>query len=252
MNNCEYDKISVCMASFNGESYISRQISSILNQLRDYDELIISDDGSYDRTIKIIKKFNDKRIKLVTNKKKYSPLEFCKNNFFVTANFQNALKHASGKYIFLSDQDDLWLPNKVAETLKVLKESSCNLIMSTINVIDSDDRIYKKNPPLKKISFVKALYNSQFLGSTMAFDNHYLKLITPFPKYAVSHDAWIGLLANFQNKLIFIDIPLINYRRHNTNVTKDISNPLWFKLLYRLYYLFSVINRTYCRVNNSE
>ena len=52
MNNCEYDKISVCMASFNGESYISKQISSILNQLRDYDELIISDDGSYDRQLK--------------------------------------------------------------------------------------------------------------------------------------------------------------------------------------------------------
>lgn len=94
--------ISVCMATYNGEEYIKEQLESILCQLGEMDEIIISDDGSTDNTLNIIESYNDSRIKIHINTGKHG---------FVY-NFENALQKAKGEYIFLSDQDDIWLPEK--------------------------------------------------------------------------------------------------------------------------------------------
>lgn len=241
------DKISVCMATYNGSRFILFQIESILSQLREYDELIISDDGSTDGTLALINELNDKRIKVFSHHKKPTPLQIAQNNFFVTNNFENALNHATGEYIFLSDQDDIWMPNKVEKTMQVLNKIHSALTMSTIDVIDSDGNVFQRNPNIKKMSFWEGLKKAKYLGCTMAFDRSFLNEILPFPKYAVSHDAWIGLLANYQNRIYTIDERLIQYRRHGSNVTAKISNPLWFKILYRAYYLFAVIKRTYSK-----
>ena len=94
--------ISVCIATYNGEKYLREQLDSILPQLAESDEVIVSDDGSTDGTIDLITSLNDPRIKIVSNsgRKGY------------VGNFENALKHTTGDYIFLSDQDDIWYPNK--------------------------------------------------------------------------------------------------------------------------------------------
>jgi len=96
------ERISVCMATYNGEKYIYDQLQSILTQLSENDEVIISDNYSSDKTIEIIELFNDPRIKIYFLKKGKS-----------IKNFENALLHASRDYIFLADQDDIWLPGKV-------------------------------------------------------------------------------------------------------------------------------------------
>lgn len=241
------DKISVCMATYNGEQFISKQISSILKQLRSYDELIISDDGSTDGTIDIINLFKDDRIKLLHHKKKIPFFKICRNNILVSKNFNNALNNVSGEYIFLSDQDDIWLPSKVEQTLKVLKKISCGLVMSTLDVIDTNGNIIQKNQNLIKMPFWKGLHKSKYGGCTMAFDKAFLNEILPLPKYPITHDAWIGLLANYQDRIHLIDEPLILYRRHFGNVTVSINNPLWFKIGYRLYYLIKVLKRTHLR-----
>jgi len=105
-------KISVCMASYNGEKYIRQQIDSILPQLGESDELIISDDSSTDDTISVVKSINDNRIKLIKDQKFKSPV----------SNFENAIKNATGDFIFLCDQDDIWQPNKVESVLPFLKQ----------------------------------------------------------------------------------------------------------------------------------
>ena len=89
--------ISVCMATYNGEKYIEEQLKSILSQLGENDEVIVSDDSSTDNTLAIVESFNDVRIKIFPNNKFHSPI----------FNFENALKQATGDYIFLSDQDDV-------------------------------------------------------------------------------------------------------------------------------------------------
>lgn len=98
-------KVSVAMATYNGEKYLEQQIDSILMQLGSDDELIISDDHSSDRTVAIIEKYinNDHRVKLFMNEESG-----------VTSNFENAIKRTQNEIIFLSDQDDVWKPEKVS------------------------------------------------------------------------------------------------------------------------------------------
>ena len=120
--------VSVCIAAYNGEQYIKAQLDSILCQLSDGDEVVISDDGSTDRTIEIIKGYGSDTIVLLENQSFKSPI----------FNFENALKHAKNEIIFLSDQDDLWEENKVTTMLKHLQ--NCDLVMSDASIIDADGR----------------------------------------------------------------------------------------------------------------
>ena len=122
--------ITVCIATFNGEKYIREQLNSILFQLSLQDEVIVSDDGSTDNTISIIKSFNDKRIKIIDGVHRHSP----------TLNFENALKEAKGDYIFLADQDDVWKDDKVKICLKWLQHYDC--IISDAEVTDEKSENY--------------------------------------------------------------------------------------------------------------
>ena len=124
--------ISVCMTSYNGEKYIEEQLKSILIQLSSKDEIVISDDGSKDDTCKVIKSLADQRIKLITNESSHG----------FTHNFENALRHANGDIIFLSDQDDIWKDNKVEVTLKVLKH--CDLAISDCTTVNNNMEILQQ------------------------------------------------------------------------------------------------------------
>lgn len=125
--------ISVCIATYNGERFIREQISSIINQLGNEDEIIISDNGSTDSTIDIIKEIDDKRIKLIKGPKKKSP----------TSNFENALMHAKGEYIFLSDQDDVWKDNKISICMQYLKHYDC--VISDAEMVDENLNIIENH-----------------------------------------------------------------------------------------------------------
>ena len=105
--------ISVCMATYNGERYLREQVDSILRELGEGDELVISDDGSTDSTLDIIKSFGDVRIKIFHNEGHHG----------VNGNFENAISKSTGDYIFLSDQDDVWIEGKVKECLEALGDS---------------------------------------------------------------------------------------------------------------------------------
>ena len=100
------EKISVCIATYNGEKYITDQLKSILSQLGGQDEIIISDNLSTDNTLNMIRLLNDDRIKVYHNDARN-----------VIRNFENAIIHATGGIIFLSDQDDLWKPGKVKKMM---------------------------------------------------------------------------------------------------------------------------------------
>ncbi len=118
--------VSVCMATYNGGKYIREQVDSILNQEfkenTDVElEIVVSDDGSTDDTVKILETYNDARIKIYLhrNTKKYKYLNAtraCK------CNFENAMGKAKGEYIFLSDQDDVWYPWKMDRQLTMLRK----------------------------------------------------------------------------------------------------------------------------------
>ena len=160
------------MACFNGEKYISSQISSILNQLSQDDELIVSDDSSTDNTIAVVKTFNDKRIKIIANQKSKG----------YTGNFENAIIYASGDIIFLSDQDDIWVDDKVQTMLSVLKYS--DLVVCDAQFVDKDlnpfNETYFSLRGGKK-GFLNNIYKSRYLGGCMAFKRKILSKVLPFP-----------------------------------------------------------------------
>ena len=234
--------ISVCMASHNGGKYIKQQIDSILSQLSLEDELIISDDGSSDSTIEIIKRCNDSRIKLYVmehNSKGMKP------HYYVTKNFENALKYVNGDYIFLSDQDDVWMPNKVSVVLEILKK--VDLVVHDAELIDGDGNNMGKNYYSflhQSSGFLMNLWQTRFLGCCMAFRKSVLDDCLPFPNNIVGHDYWIGMYALIKYEVTFIPDILLKYRRHGGNVSpssEKSNNSLFYKLYTKRYHLLRAI-----------
>lgn len=229
--------ISVCIATYNGEKYILEQVNSILCQLGNEDEIIVSDDGSKDKTIGILKSIHDRRIRVIQNKGKHG----------VVPNFENALKHSTGDYIFFSDQDDLWAANKVERCLSVLK--NVDLVIHNSKVVYEDG----SHPDTDFFNFRdsgsgywKNLLKNSFVGSCMAFRKEVKDYVLPFPKHILWHDMWIGLMVEKHGKTKFIDDQLLYYRRHgeNASATSEVSTfSRWFQLKYRLQMLFYSITR---------
>ena len=123
---------SVCVATYNGEKYIEQQLRSILEQIAPTDEVIVSDDSSTDNTIKIVDSIRDKRIHI-----RHSKAHYFKDNFI------EALREAKGDVIFLSDQDDVWLPGKYEHCLKELED--VDLVCTNSKMTDEDLNIIEPN-----------------------------------------------------------------------------------------------------------
>lgn len=230
-------KISVCMATYNGEKFIEEQLKSILKQLSSNDEVIISDDGSTDRTCSIVEALKDDRIHVVYNKGTHG----------FSHNFENALKYAKGDYIFLSDQDDVWYDNKISETVKVLEQY--DFAVSDCITVDRNLKQIKGSRYEEfsiKGGIVEHFIKSRYLGCCMAFNQNVLKAVVPFPKndFLIEHDIWIAAVSFLYFKYTLIKEPLIMYRRHGNNVssggfTEGYSIPV--KLKKRVYRLLQLI-----------
>ena len=239
--------ISVCMATYNGERFIKEQIDSILSQLSENDELIISDDGSTDRTLEIIVSFNDSRIKLLHHKHNpaYEKIKHSRSFYYATDNFENALKEAKGDYIFLSDQDDVWAADRVKKMVAELQNH--DLVMCNFSVIDENgdviqEKFYSVSPISKNV--IKNIIASKFLGSALAFSHHVLEYALPFPKNLIGHDLWLGCCGC--KSYFFIDESLHFYRRYGNNVstsTENSKNNFFYKIFWRVVFLLKVIKR---------
>ena len=231
--------ISVCMATYNGERYIKEQIQSILPQLQPTDELIVSDDESTDSTLEIIESFHDKRIKIY-----HSTAHHFKWNFY------NALIHAKGDYIFLSDQDDVWLPNKVNRCVEVLQ--NYDLVVHDCKIVDENlQTVYPSFFTLyhSGSGLIKNVIRSNYYGCCMAFRRRVFEDAIPFPKTdEIFHDIWLGLVAETIGKVYFLHEPLISYRRHTntkthlyTSLFSKHGRPYYKKILSRFTLLCAVL-----------
>ncbi len=229
---------SVCMAAYNGERYIKKQMDSILSQIASDDELIIIDDGSSDNTTEIIKQISDPRIKLVLNEK----------NLGVIRTFDKAISMASGRYIFLTDQDDIWTEGRYKLMLDTLKRQNVLLVTGNLDTIDSNDN--KSDVCIGKVhakdssSYGKNLFRiftgrAYYYGCAMAFDRKLKNAILPFPEGIESHDLWIAMAANYLKSNAHLDDIVLLHRIHGKNVT-DMNRPLKAKLKTRVI-MFSML-----------
>lgn len=227
--------VSVALAAYKGEKYIEEQLLSILPQLSANDEIIVSDDKPGGPTEKIVRRImaDDPRVVYVEGKGRG-----------VVQNFVNAIRYCKGDIIFLCDQDDVWLPNKVSRVKEAFDEGATlvlhNAYVTDENLNITDYSFFEKRKSKK--GFLHNIIKNSYMGCCMAFDKKLLKKIMPIPKYVPMHDQWIGLMGEKYGKVKFIDAPLIYYRIHGDNVTGG-ETTLEQKILWRRYLIKRLIGR---------
>jgi glycosyltransferase involved in cell wall biosynthesis len=240
MPNRQY-AISVCMATYNGEKYLDQQLKSILAQLQDNDEVIISDDGSIDGTLAIVDSFHDSRIKLYHH-----------NGHDYTRNFEFALGKATGKYIFLCDQDDYWMPSKVEDVCDYFENGKYDLVVTDASVSDGDLNIitpsYFEANNIQQ-GFIKNWIATRYIGSCMALNRRMLDAALPIPgesKY-IAHDYWMACLGEAYFKVGLLNKSLMIYRRHegttSTGTNEKSKNSVGFRIYKRFYTLHYLTKR---------
>ncbi len=203
--------ISVALAAYNGGRYIREQVDSILCLLGDDDEIVISDDNPSGDTRAALADIGDSRVRYIEGKGKG-----------VVSNFENALRSCRGEYIYLCDQDDVWMPGKVEKT-RAEFEKGAFLVLHNAEITDASlnptgrtcFELYNTNTGL-----IRNLIRNSFVGCCMAFRREILDDILPFPDRLPMHDWYIGLISIKKGyKIALIDEPLIKWRRHADNVT---------------------------------
>ena len=244
--------ISICMATYNGAKYIREQVDSILNQEftenKDVEmELVVSDDGSTDDTLKILESYGDSRIKIFhhTEHKKHKYLNasrLCK------CNFENAMRQAKGDYIFLSDQDDVWYPWKIDKQLSALRRSggvnAAAFDLGDANLNNKKSVVYPHDMPFLSLKNADCLY-----GFSMAFTRKEMGYYLPIPTAVAGHDKYMQYSAIWRKTLSFIDESCAVHRysgEHNVSSfgKNNILPPFHIKLYYRLVTYMSVIWRS--------
>lgn len=226
-------KISVALAAYKGEQYISEQIDSILSQLGENDELIISDDYPEGKTREIVLDYQskDKRVRYIEGEGKG-----------VVRNFENALRACTGDIIFLADQDDVWMPDKVESIMEEISNGA-DLVLHDAYVTDSDLNITE--PSYFKIhgsnaSFFGNIARNSFVGCCMAFTKQAMLDSLPFPKALAMHDWWIALVAlKKKRNVVLLSKPLIKWRRHSATVTGG-KTSLFQKIKWRVNILLAL------------
>ena len=217
--------ISVAMCTCNGELFLSEQLESIAKQTFLPDELIICDDQSTDETLKVVQDFQKKspfNVKIYLNSSKLGS----------TKNFEKAISLCHENIIVLSDQDDVWCPNKLERMISVFKNySKIGYLFSNAIIVDEKlqnssftiwERIsfdFRQRKEYKQGQQLKVLLKHNVVtGATIAFRAELRKLILPIPEQWI-HDAWIALLLSAANiKGTFIEEPLIKYRQHSNQL----------------------------------
>jgi glycosyltransferase involved in cell wall biosynthesis len=202
------------MATYNGSLYIERQLRSILNQLDQNDEVIVVDDHSSDTTLEEIEKIGDSRIKIFRND----------SNKGVLKTFERSMRLASGEIIFLSDQDDIWYPEKVNSFRQTFEACpDVTLVLSDAKIINEADEVvfdsFFKIRGAFSSGLLHNIIKNKHLGCTMAFRQSMMNKFLPFPADIPQHDIWIGCVNSIYGKTCFLNKPLMMYRRHQYNAS---------------------------------
>lgn len=216
------------MATYNGEKYIEQQLISILNQTKPADEVIIADDGSDDQTCNIILRFIKSHC--LDGWKFYQNL----TNLGYVQNFICLLKSVKGDIIFLSDQDDIWYPEKIETMEKIFADNSQILsLCSGYTIVDANEKKRKRLGRMKSSPKRETLIQIQFkdiigvskkyLGCTMCISKTLIPLLDIIQPNSFGHDWMLNVLASLRNGAYYIDRPLIFYRVHQNN-TSGVGN----------------------------
>jgi len=217
--------ISVAMCTYNGAKFVTKQLESIQNQTLLPDELVVCDDGSTDNTLLLIQQFAQQAP---------FPVRIFKNEqqLGVTKNFEKALTTCQGDLLFLADQDDCWLPEKVAHLSQVLRDNpTTNVVFSDAVLVDEYSQplpqrfweVVRFGPTQQRQwaqgkSIEVLLVGNRVAGCTMAVRRSFVEAILPFPTDIPEflHDTWMAFVSSVVNQIRFVPKTLIQYRQHGS------------------------------------
>lgn len=205
--------VTVCVATFNGASYVRQQLVTILEDISPTDEIIVVDDGSSDRTTSIIFEIDDPRILLHRNST---------NQGHVRA-FERAIALAGGKIVCLADQDDLWPKGRTAKLAEALGDFDVvagrfAILPLSAAANPSGLRADDSAHPWRNIGGL-ALGRRDYYGSVMAFRAPLRRYLLPIPRYVEAHDHWLALTGAICGKLGHVEDVVVLRRLHDANLS---------------------------------
>lgn len=210
-------KVSIAMATYNGEKFLNDQLKSFLNQTRQPDELVISDDNSSDSTIELLNVFKESspfKVKILTSKE----------NVGYTKNFEKALNNVTGDLVFLSDQDDVWFKNKIEKMIQISKENSDIFLFVNDTEITKEDLVPTGTTKMNQTKIIGSSINSMVMGACTLIRLEFMHFCLPFPEGFKGHDNWLHDCANIFNVKMTIPEVLQFYRIHSFNTSLHIVN----------------------------
>lgn len=213
------DIVDILLTTYNTKiEYLRQQIDSILNQTYKKFNLIISDDCSSNEEVrKILKEYEkqDKRIKLY----------FQEENLGCTKSFEFLLKKSTAEYIAFSDHDDIWYPNKIEESLRIIKEKNVDMVYCDANQIDEFGEIlhksyleYKNMPKVNGRNFILPFARHIAIGCSQMITKEVKEKMLPFTENTFAHDWHSTYIASNLKGIYCIDEPLFGYRLHGSNI----------------------------------
>ncbi len=220
-------KISVVMATYNGEAFLNEQLDSILKQTLMPDEILICDDCSSDNTWSILESYQIRYPELIhiySNRK----------NIGYEKNFLNLIKKVSGDITFLSDQDDIWYPYKIERMYQVFEQNANILTLSAAyDLIDEEGEIFhdirnikfKNNKKLKKIDWKDFVIHPRYPGMSMAVRQPIVMQLSEIDLVKTpAHDWLLNLIAAMRDGMYLYDNVLTSYRQHKYNSIGSSAN----------------------------
>jgi len=245
-------QIGICLATYNGEKYIEEQLESIFSQTYQHFTLYIAEDNSSDKTVKMIKFFQERfpdRIDLQINDQTLG----------VVKNFEQLLRSCNEKYIAFCDQDDIWEKDKLQLQIDAIRKLECEnpktpcMVHSDLSMIDDNakhlaDSYFRFRgyclQEQKDLGHI--LGPSGVMGNTVMINALLCEKVLPFPSDLEVHDYWIGVITELYGKRKTLFSPLVRYRIHHKNVSNSLENlqskrniSQWLKRDLRLPYIES-------------
>lgn len=214
------------MTTFNGEKFVEEQIESLLSQTYQHWTLIIRDDCSHDKTVEIIKKYQQ------MHPDKINLIEDNLGRLGVIQNAKEILNRSNAKYMMFCDQDDVWLPTKIEISLKKIQELEDKygeqtplLVFTDLTVVDEQLKLiyssfwnYQKiNSNQQSINYL--LVGNIVTGCTLLINNSLKNKIHDFPPEIMMYDWWIALVCSAFGHMACVETPTILYRQHKSNTT---------------------------------